>query len=377
MDDKDKKFVDGLEGNLNEIKAEEAAGAKIEDQLEQKEAQAVAQETVEQQMTRETVAAGSDFLTAEEEKAMAEPKKGINVGLVLVITVVVLALAAVAGYAGAQLLKRDKGGNNASSGMVEDDEAGETTPPETEIEELSVDDEVVKRLWGQFNTKIIGPENMPDHVGLMSSFEPLNEFYTVNGALSVDGLSDKYKFAIALQSLDDYSGESTSLCRGNYDHLHWVDEQGVDHPSTEMKLCLSGDTVRSKVEEIFGDPILLDQFDGWSMMVAGEGWLYSLENDEAVPLASGATFRPIIRALIEAEQDDDNIYIYEVVGYVGCWIAGQEACSASRLDGSLIPGGENINVENIRDYADQFDTFKWTFTKNEAGNYVFAGLERL
>ena len=95
-----------------------------------------------------------------------------------------------------------------------------------------------------------------------------------------------------------------------------------------------------------------------------------------VPQADGATKRLISKALLKAERHNKNIYIYEAVGYVGCWLIGQNICPATQVDGSAIIDGESITMENMHNFAHDFYNFKWAFRWN-GDNYVFEKLEKV
>lgn len=301
----------------------------------------------------------------------------------LIVSVVVLLLALViSGVTWCVLAnKAPQGGTNedmagqpSESGNEDDNENPASEPgPKDEIVELNVDDELVQRLWGYFNAGLF-PNAAANSAGSASSFTPLDKFYSNEGALSSSGLADPYKFAIAIQNLAVYGEKELEQCKGDY--FRWTDDTGIEHPSTGMKACYSGDLIHSKIKEIFGTDISFEQFDNQVFIANGDGWKYSIKNDEIVDYVGGATRRLISRALLKAERNNNHIYIFEAVGYVGCWMMDQDICPASKLDGTKIVGGENITVGNMREFADYFDKFKWTFVWN-GENYVFERLERI
>ena len=126
MENKDKQFITGLENNLDEIKAEQAAGAKVEGDLAGAGQSVTAAQgtlnTAQEVPVMNTVASGrgaptmnaaptGDFLTPAEEqaqKAQLAEKRGVNVPLIVLIAIVILALAAVAGMAATKLLGNDE-----------------------------------------------------------------------------------------------------------------------------------------------------------------------------------------------------------------------------------------------------------------------------
>ena len=91
-----------------------------------------------------------------------------------------------------------------TEGISEDTSGDVSVIPEEskdKIVQLSTDDELIQRLWGAFNSSIFTDiDGLGSGIGMMSSFPPLNKFYSEEGALSPDGLADIYKFAVAIQN---------------------------------------------------------------------------------------------------------------------------------------------------------------------------------
>lgn len=308
-----------------------------------------------------------------------QPREKTKKKFGLIILVVVLSLALVGGVVWLVVANKNdtNGGMATQLNELKNNDSKKTADepaPKNEIVALSVDDKLVKTLWGYFNTAYFS-EMIEDDVGLITPFAPLDKLYSEKGALSPDGLSDELKLAIAIQTLFT-SYDTGEFCKGDYDFLRWTDTMGVEHPGSEIKACHSGDVIRANIQKIFGDDISLTQFDGQTFIIAGEGWEYSASNDEIVDRASGATIRPINRVLLKAERDNERIYIYEAVGYAGCWMTGQQICSVNKLDGTEIASGEEVTQKNIRSLASELDKFKWTFTWN-GENYVFEKLEQI
>lgn len=214
------------------------------------------------------------------------------------------------------------------------------------VEQLSLDNELVQRLYGKF-----------ERVGLWMSG---TENFYVDEEVRNGDLSKALMIAVAMPSV---AGTGDIPCTGEYD--------GVIGDS-----CYSGDTIRARIKEIFGEDVSFEDGDRNDDVTCR--WEYSAKNDEFYGFVGcgGSCQYRVHRDLDRAEQQGDNIYLYET--------AYGETCQALyHVNGDLIAEmkfDENGNVVKgfeADDYRDQMDQFKWTFTKNNEENYVFAGLEQV
>lgn len=264
-------------------------------------------------------------------------------GWVVVAILVVLTAAGVGVW---WALSRGNVDSESDTTQGEDISQDESETPTNQIKELSLDDELVQRLYGKF-----------ERVGLwMSGTE---NFYVDEGVRNGD-LSKVLMIAVAMPSV---AGTGDIPCTGEYD--------GVIGDS-----CYSGDTIRARIKEIFGEDVSFEDGDRNDDVTCR--WEYSAKNDEFYGFVGcgGSCQYGVHRDLDRAEQRGDNIYLYET--------AYGETCQALyHVNGDLIAEmkfDENGNVVKgfeADDYRDQMDQFKWTFTKNTEGSYVFAGLEQV
>lgn len=376
MENKDKQFITGLENNLDEIKTEQAAGAQIEEKLanvtntnEQAERGTAAQVT--QAANVANTAPAGDFLTPAEEqaqKAQLAEKRGVNVPLIVLIAIVVLALAAVAGMAATKLLGNDEqkepGTSLEGGGAAGEENEGNNS---TNVEELAVDDEVVQRLYGNFN-------------GISELFDGWWGFYA-DGVQN--GIIDRDKMLL--------------LAGGNLPMGTCIGEYEYGNGGNVIDGCISGEAVRQKVLEMFGKELELMEDDKIGAMCGGKQ--YDAANDEFHQVdigCGGASSSRLSRVLEGAEKSGDDIYLYEKAMLFDeleyYHIAETSSDGVAGLFGEKIGEYETPPYEdfesnddynewlssNERNLTNEYgDTFKWTFTKNAEGNYVFAGLERL
>ncbi len=376
MENKDKQFITGLENNLDEIKTEQAAGVQIEERLanvtntnEQAGQGTVAQGT--QAANIANTAPAGDFLTPAEEqaqKAQLAEKRGVNVPLIVLITIVVLALAAVAGMAATKLLGNDEQKEPETSlgggGAADEENEGNNL---TNVEELAVDDEVVQRLYGNVN-------------GISELFDGWWGFYA-DGVQN--GIIDRDKMLL--------------LAGGNLPMGTCIGEYEYGNGGNVIDGCISGEAVRQKVLEMFGKELELMEDDKIGAMCGGKQ--YDAVNDEFHQVdigCGGASSLRLSRVLERAEKSGDDIYLYEKAMLFDeleyYHIAETSSDGVAGLFGDKIGEYETPPYEdfesnddynewlssNERNLTSEYgDMFKWTFTKNAEGNYVFAGLERL
>lgn len=375
MDDKDKNFKENLLNNLDQQREEMAAGAQIEDIEEQRMAQYQQMMNANNTENAAELAAGSEVerklnarkpMTEAEAKAllMEETRKTekklekahkSNRKLVIMV-IVVAAVLCVAGVALALILggKKDEEIPKVETPVTEEVEEPEEEP-EDEVVALGLDDEVVQKLYGNFA-----------NVG--KAYSSTLDFYTDNKVQRGD--IDK------VMMLDIALGNSAT--RGNDCRAEHYIESGMEsYEVGELFGCRDGAEARGKIQEIFGTAIELNDGD-----TTGEycgAWKYDAQNDEFyVPSlgCGGACLYELTRELFKAEQDKNNIYLYETV-------YGGTCQSMTRADGTVITelevdeNGSLVGSLDATKYADQFDQFKWTFTKNDSREYIFTGLEKI
>lgn len=212
------------------------------------------------------------------------------------------------------------------------------------VTELALDDELVQRLYGEF-----------DRVGL--SMSGTIDFY----ADGSDGDLDKsMMIAVAMPSV---AGESNTPCRGEYD--------GMIGPG-----CYDGETIRQRIKHIFGEDVSFEDGDRNGNMTCR--WEYSEKNDEFYGLVGcgGTCLYGLGRILDRAERDSDRLYLYETA-------YGETCQGLYHVNGDVIAevefdaDGNLVSGYVFDDYKDQLDKFKWTFVKNTEGNYIFEKLEKL
>lgn len=92
----------------------------------------------------------------------------------------------------------------------------------------------------------------------------------------------------------------------------------------------------------------------------------------------GGTGLMDLSKIINKEQVDNNIYIYEKVGYIFKENSQYYMFFPSAATSFLNIGTYNdseVQSKVQQQYMEQFDTYKWTFEKNENGTYKLVSLE--
>lgn len=375
MDEKNKNFGDSLLNNLEQQRDEVSAGVQIESNEAQMAAnynQMMGNNVAQQQAE---IAAGADIeaamqgrkpiseaeakaLLMEEthktEKKLEKAHKDNRKVMIIVIIVAVVLCAA--GLIFALVM----GSKNEENGKAENDlpvisageEAKEPDAPEDKIVALDVNDALVQRLYGNFV-----------HVG--GSYSSTLDFYTDKNVQNGD-VSKTMMLDIALGN----SGQRGKDCRAE----HYVESGSESYEVGEVFGCRDGEEAREKIQETFGVAIELEDGDKTGEYCGA--WMYDAQNDEFyVPSlgCGGSCLYGLTRELTGAEQDKNSIYLYETA-------YGGTCQSLAYVDGTLIAevdDGEWMTDSDIDAYRDQLEKFKWTFTKNESGEYVFTGLERV
>lgn len=232
-----------------------------------------------------------------------------------------------------------------------------------EIEELSVDDELVQRLFNEFSP-------------VTSPWDGKTGFYVQ--ALS-GSLSRSMVMNIAFSNVLTASDYTSNGCRGNYE---FETNNGYHWTATS---CYSGEEIRKEIAKLFGFDYTFTEND---ILTRSCPFSYDIMNDEFFQTTSGCGGiipAGVIRENYKAERAAERIYLYEMAAYGsqasdGC---DTELCRLSDTGWNI--GIDGLTVEGIDQMggllgypkADEiFDKFKWTFVWN-GENYVFESLERV
>jgi len=318
-----------------------------------------------------TEAEARAMLIEDNARAKEDLKKANAKGRKTLVVVTILAVVLIiAGVAVSVILGgRDKDGNNdkqegndENAAVVEKPE--ETDESEAELVELSLDDEVVKRLYGQFE------------------ISPIQWFYSdvrLDGQVD-EGLKEAAQLQMALNQAENWSGEA----------------------------------VRVKYQEMFGEDILLTEEkygyleEGVVGVPTGMTFvIYEAETDEFVELEGGTDaggykyLRRLERAEKTATIGEDGvmrevIYLYERALTMNCrpdpqfddggnQVGGGSACNVLAVIMPYETSGiawsgdqEGLTDEEVLAEAKErnLGLVKWTFRK-DGENYVFEGLEKV
>lgn len=359
MDNKDKSWK-GAEGEATGADF----GAKLEQNIAEKNAEVAAGQQIEERLERQqpiSEAEARALMMEETRKTQQKLDKASKSNRkVLVIAVVVALVLCAAGAVLAIMMgnRTDETDKKPSdtTGVVEKDEEEERPEegekpeePEVRLETLALDDVTVQEIYGNFQ-----------HVGV--PWDRQWEFY-VDENVKVGNPTRYMMLTLAMENL------AKRKCDGSYQYAQ-------NDTVIDLTECYSGADMRAMAKEMFGKDLTLQNGD-----VAREicgGWTYDANHDEfhEVQVGCGGSWPAAIeRALYLAETDGENIYLYEKallheeldIYHIG---------DVNQMKGELIKS--NVMSDEIPDLLlERGDKFKWTFTKDAEGNYVFAGLERL
>lgn len=304
----------------------------------------------------------------------------------LAVVIVVAVLLVVAGVAMSIILGGMRKSDGAGSGNGDKQEGNggnaavvekpEEEPEEPEAVELSLDDEVVQKVYGPFAS----------YPGIMGfGFSTFYEWVT-GGEMKPD---------------DALMGQ-----------ILWAASEHVDCQSSEgyIGYCVDGEAARQRFREAFGydftDRTLEYGFCGTT------SYLAEVDQYFVGTGCGGAAPSYLNHWLYKAEKRGDYIYLYELVEVYTAEFADapnsttgglelirnkhchfDQPCSETYVEGedllaipdNVVLVGDNdggsydpsLIPVNFREYADELDMVKWTFERNGEGNYVFKGLERV
>ncbi len=312
---------------------------------------------------------------------------------VIVIGLIVIAVASVGVWIFGQMHKDDNRAENArnqNSGQISEhgSEPDNNKELEEQLTELAVNDELVQGLYNRFL-------NLSD--GFNFFYE--NEF----------GRSDQAhltRLGVVLNNMDMVE------CRVIEEDGGLENRYGEDYaylggdPNVDVTKCFDGGQVREKALELFAELPLFEMAEVvpgspladrtvWSR---GAFWGYDNEADEFYSYGAGIdnNFR-YVRELFRAEKENNHVYLYEKVVSAACYPSGEidevgmamTVCyvgpvSKGANDETSVEIDYALNESNFSEFeswvdnmgrSDVIDQIKWTFVKNDNGNYVFEKIE--
>lgn len=253
---------------------------------------------------------------------------------------------------------------------------------ENEVKELDVNDEQIVSLFNNFN----GFSNYEDimfdvYSDGRSSYETttLFNYFYLNDSLDNNDISDQVKFGVSF-----------------YD-LYLKDNQDFNIYENNTKYSL--DDINNKSVELFGSEIKVEDilYSNNYVKIGVAGAVFKYDNDsKSFSIVDGgiggyeASYRTKI---IKAEEINDKIeitskviFVYQTVNENGNNTIKLFKNSTANYNNGYLGlsneiddlGETNELDENIIDnYIGKADSYKWTFDKNEDGNYVFEKVEKI
>lgn len=306
------------------------------------------------------------------EPLLARNKSKKKVGLI--VSAVVLMLALVGGVmwfvpannTSQSSTDRDVVGQPSESENKDDYEnPADELEPKDEIIELSVDDELVQKLFNEFSS-------------VAAPWSGQIAFY----AQALDkNLNRQLVMNIAFLNVEEANGYTAARCKGNY-------MSAVNGYQRTATSCYSGEEMRQEIVKLFGFDYMFTENDK-IVITQPCSWDYNITNDEFYEFDAGCGGVPLsglVRELYKAERDAARIYLYEMATY---WSEESSSCGTKAVC-RLGYGGWNVKIdglmsetikqlEKLSEYPranEIFDKFKWTFIWN-GENYVFEKLERV
>lgn len=305
----------------------------------------------------------------EQPQPRTKPKKPV----LLIAIIAVLALALIGGIVWFVLANNGSGdganGDGAreiSAGKNDEGTGSETDPdPEDEIVELSLDDELVQKIFKEF-------------APITNPWDGETAFY----AQATSGnLSRQLVMNIAFTNILAIKNYVSDGCKGDYKLDLANGEQWI------ITSCYSGEALRQEIAKLFGADYVFTENDALKPSCP---YHYNIANDEFYQTTVGCGSLPlsgIMREPYKAERDTMRVYLYEMAAYWsqvdGSYNCDAEVCRLGNekwdvaIDGLTVEELEQL--EKLSEYPganEIFSKFKWTFVWN-GENYIFEKLERI
>ena len=250
----------------------------------------------------------------------------------------------------------------------------------SKFEKLNASDyEQVEKLFNRMN-------GFTEHLELLTidndgTSELYDYFYDKESLLNKN-VTDNVKFAIAYNELYRKKVNEEIIPSNN------------DNVFNNFRFYL--EDINEKVNEIFGNSInvnnIINKENIVNVVIDGNGFKYD-EKTKSFSLSgsgvgdcSSAEYKTKI---IDAKKYSDKIEIINKVMFSfssGCedeekLLILKSPYSYNNYKNFIIADlsntKKNYNDINIDDYLDSLDSYKWTFTKNKDGNYIFSSVEKI
>lgn len=182
-------------------------------------------------------------------------------------------------------------------------------------------------------------------------------------------LSGFHKHNLALYQVNDLIMDDQKCNKEKYSKP----EQELDYGCRYLKY----DDFNSKYKSMFGSDATKDHFN---LPTGCTEFTYDKENNVYRILSAGCGGDyPLSKhsEVIDSKEEGNYLYIYEKVAYISFYDGGTILYphdSENKIElNNKYNEGDYVSIKN--DHLDDFDTYKWTFKKNNNGDYTFQKLE--
>lgn len=305
-------------------------------------------------------------------KPLQKHQKRMN-GIALAVIMVTLVLVGIAGVIVWDALQQ---GNQEPVKVDKPvvSEVGKEEKPEEpkvdEVREISIEEPVVQEVYEKFK-RFPGMYNL----GFLGFYE---------------GINDEQKQNYTMINKAIFEVEPLESCRKQYSEY-------------DMELCYDVTEVNKKAKELFDRDVVATAASDSVFGSCSEYSIYSEDTEEYVVLTGCGGSGPLSlnRWLYKAETNGEELYLYDIATitdvafmetgeYAGrlyyhtddIHLKDENLIDLSLDKNEVLASDDDVLLEgqvavDPAQFADKLDMYKWTFRKNDEGNYVFAGLEKV
>ena len=307
-------------------------------------------------------------------------KRNIFKGICVVFGLIIIGLVC--------YILNDKGIINLSNKNTKGGNENATTAKK-DVKEEKLSDEEVKKVFDKYNL-YTNWLDIFNNVDVSNSFYEENKdmfdgtfSYFYNKDINNKTISDSMKFAVSIGNL--YIKEETLKTAYGEKYTYKVfDFNG--------KKELDLDTINKKSVELFGSKInidnMIDNENNVTIAVLATTFKYNPSNNSIVPSVDGIGDGSSIdyyTKIIDSNISGNKLEIINKVMFVVCTAGDEDYCYISKIDQDIndikktLTTVDKSDIQNISidKYIDKLDSYKWTFTKNNNGNYVFESVEKV
>ena len=307
-------------------------------------------------------------------------KRNIFKGICVIFGLIIIGLV---GY-----ILNDKGIINLTNKNTKSGNEITTTTNEV-VKQEKLSDEEVKKIFDKYNL-------YTNWLDIFNIEEVSNSYYEKNKDMFDSTFSYFYNADVTNKTISD--GMKFAVSMGNLYIKEEVGETAYGEKYTNKVFDFSGnkslslEAINQKSIELFGSKInvknIVDDENNIIVALLDTTFKYNPNTNSIIPgdygIGDGSSIDYYTK-IVDSSVSGNKLEITNKVMFVVCPADDEDYCYVSKTDQDINNIKKTLTTVNKSDiknigidkYINKLDSYKWTFTKNSEGNYVFTSVEKV